>query len=443
MFRFAWHALRWISAFNRVLLRRFTMAGRVALGGLVAAGVFGIDTERSTTYQAFTVLVAVLALGGLFALRLRPGVRVAREVPRTATAGLPFAYRLRLSNPTPRARAGLRVTDNLADPRPDLAGFLAAGAPPGARSPLARISGYLRWRWLVEQGANGRTREHAAVTVPAAGALDIVAELTPVRRGRVRFDSITLSRADPFGLVKACRDYISPDTVLVLPRRYRLPELVLPGARRHQPGGVSLAGSVGDSQEFLALREYRPGDPMQRVHWKSFARIGQPVVRDYQDEYFERHALALDTFVAPARAAVFEEAVSVAASFVCAVDTRECLLDLVFVGRRTHAFTAGRGMLRVERLLEALAGARAEPLGRFEDLSAAVLARPGALTSVILVLAGWDEPRRALAERLRGLGVAVLALVVVEDAERVSDAAPWLRVLRAGRIQEDLARGFA
>jgi uncharacterized protein (DUF58 family) len=91
---------------------------------------------------------------------------------------------------------------------------------------------------------------------------------------------------------------------------------------------VSLAASVGDSEEFLALRDYRPGDPLQRVHWKSFARTGKPVVKDYQDEFFERHALVLDTGSLAGEDAAFEDAVALAASFVYTIDTQECLLDL-------------------------------------------------------------------------------------------------------------------
>ena len=76
-------------------------------------------------------------------------------------------------------------------------------------------------------------------------------------------------------------------------------------------GGVSLAASVGDSEEFIGLRDYRPGDPLQKVHWKSFARTGKPIVREFQDEFFERHALILDTSSSRGEDAVFEEAIAV------------------------------------------------------------------------------------------------------------------------------------
>src|SRR6185436_5709140 len=130
----------------------------------------------------------------------------------------------------------------------------------------------------------------------------------------------------------------------------------LPGSRRYQQGGVALASSVGDSEEFVGLRDYRPGDPLQRIHWKSFVRAAKPVVREYQDEYFERHALVIDTFAKGGDERLLEEVVSIAASFAYTIETRECLLDLMFVGAHAYSYTAGRGQLSPGGLLEILAG---------------------------------------------------------------------------------------
>ena len=159
----------------------------------------------------------------------------------------------------------------------------------------------------------------------------------------------------PLGLVRGLARIAATGRVIALPKRYRLPALALPGRRRFQQGGVTLATSVGDSEEFIGLREYRPGDPLQRVHWKSYARTGAPIVKEFQDEFFERHALVLDTSTERSADAAFEEAVAVAASFVYAIDTRECLLDLLFVGGEVRTYTGGRGQMKLEHMLEVLA----------------------------------------------------------------------------------------
>ena len=162
--------------------------------------------------------------------------------------------------------------------------------------------------------------------------------LDPVRRGRVTFTATSVARRDPLGLVRALRRQPAPDTLLVLPRRYPLPAVALPGARRYQPGGIALASSVGDSEEFVSLRDYRPGDPLKRIHWRSWARTGKPVVREYQDEFFVRHALVLDTFARTDQGERLEAAVSVAASLACAFETGEALLDPDVAGKRHPNF---------------------------------------------------------------------------------------------------------
>jgi len=109
---------------------------------------------------------------------------------------------------------------------------------------------------------------------------------------------------------------------------------------RYQEGGVALAANVGRSDEFVALREYRRGDPLRHIHWRSWAKTGKPIVKEFEDEFFVRHALVLDTFDGEPNSEVLEEAVSVAASFACTVLTQESLLDLLFVGNQSYCFTA-------------------------------------------------------------------------------------------------------
>jgi len=165
-------------------------------------------------------------------------------------------------------------------------------------------------------------------------------------------------------------------------------------------------------------------------------------VREYQDEFFVRHALVLDTFT-PAPTPAFEEAVSVAASLACSVNTQESLLDLLFVGTEAHAVTAGRGVGHVDRMLEILAAVRPCRDRPFDTLARLVLERQGALSGAICVLLDWDEPRRQLVARLRGLDVPTLVLLVTERGHAgasVDDVdALGVHRLEVGRVAEGLA----
>jgi uncharacterized protein (DUF58 family) len=226
-----------------------------------------------------------------------------------------------------------------------------------------------------------------------------------------------------------------------------LPPIPLPGTRKYQPGGVALASSVGDSEEFLSLRDYRPGDPLRRIHWKSWAKRGEPIVKEYQDEFFVRHALILDTFQKAEQSEILEEALSVAASFAYSVQTQESLLDLMFVGAEAYCFTSGRGIAHVDRMLEILASVRACSDRPFNTLPALVLERASLLSGCVCVLLSWDEERQELIHLLKALGLPVLVLVITDDeTTQPLDPGPMkgdpenLRRLQVGKVKEGLAQ---
>ena len=437
MTRFAYSVLRRTWALNRWLRQRFTVAGLLVISAGWSGAIIGVDTERSMSYQAFTLLLAALAVSLPFAWLFRPGLVIERDLPRLATAGTRLAYRIVVRNDSAAVQRGLIVRDNLADPRPSYAQFKSAVDADWKL--MRRPTLFDIWRRLIAANGSAAIGEVEFGMLPPGQAIELASAFTPKRRGVLHFDRLTLARPDPFNLIRANADYSAPARLLVLPQCFALPQLMMPGARRYQHGGVALATSVGDSEEFVSLRDYRPGDPLQRMHWKSFARLGYPVVKEYQDEFFERHALVLDTFAGGGGDDAFEDAVAVAASFVATVDTRECLLDLMFVGNEAYCFTAGRGQMQALQLLEVLAVVTRQAAGGFSALADSVLASRSVLSSVILVLLAWDDARRDLVSRLQAGGLQVLALVVSEAPGEVAGRAPWLVVLESGKIQQSLS----
>jgi len=436
MRRMIFFALRVVGALDHRLRERLTLAGWLVLGAAGAAAAAGLNTNLTVTHRAFAFLGALLVLSWLASLLFRARIEARREMPRYATAGEPFTYRITVANRGPRALAGALVTERFRDPRPSFDEWRRAREPgEEQRNWFDRKVGYFRWRWLIDRRVP-RDFEPAPLAPLAPGEQQSVKlGFTPRRRGRIEFLGLTLGRPDPLGLVKGLARVPLDARLIALPKRYRLPEIALPGRRRFQPGGVSLAASVGDSEEFLALRDYRPGDPLQRVHWKSFARTGKPVVKEYQDEFFERHALILDTGSAQGEDAAFEEAVALAASFVYTIDTQDCLLDLLFVGGEVRAYTAGRGQMRAEHMLEALAGVGPSAPEGFGALARAVSARRATLSSVIAIFVNWDDERARFIASLRAEGFGVRALLVRAEG----DAPRGVFQLRPGQIQQGLA----
>ena len=368
---------------------RFTRPGLLVLTGLVISALYGLDTNRTLAYQVFSLFFAVSMVSLFWGLLPRIGMSGRRDLPRFATAGQPLNYRLKIFNRTNRLQKGFSVREEPGDICPSYETFTGSAAPGEERiNRFSRFLGAYRWEWLISSRNQARLTDHALPDIPPKGSAEVKIDFIPLRRGRLTLDGLNFTSPDPFGLFRTRTFVAVRNSVLVLPRRYDLPPLSLPGQRKHNPHGVALASSVGDSQEFSSMRDYRPGDPLRRIHWKSWAKAGKPIVKEYQEEYFVRHALILDTFGRNVSTAVFEEAVSVAASFAASVRTQDSLLDLMFVGPEAYCFTSGRGLAQADRMLEVLASVQVCRDKEFETIFPLIFGSSGSFVVLYLRLPG-------------------------------------------------------
>ncbi len=445
--RFAYRSFRLTSSLKYRLLRRFTPSGLFVLAVLFGSALLGIDTKRTLTHQAFTFLASLALISMACALFFRGTFSIRRKLPRYATAGESLSYGIVAGNRTAKAQNGLKVMENLADPRPTFEEFLQAKEPgEEKRNLFDRNVSYFRWEWLITGKQSASIREQALPDIPPNGEVETKMELNPLRRGVVRLTSTSIVRMDPFGLVRSFFTQPDEETLLVLPKRYALPPIQIPGSRKYHQGGVALASEVGDSEEFVALRDYIPGDPMRRIHWKSWARTGKPVVKEYQEEYFARHALILDTFMKEGSSELFEEAVSVAASFASGLESKDTLLDLMFAGEEAYCFTSGRSLAHTDEMLEVLASVKICPHKPFDMLRNQVTSRASLLSGCICVFLSWDEERISLIRQLQALGIFLLVLVVTESTSPSEQPTVPMEgrpenfyVLEMGKIAEGLA----
>ncbi len=103
-------------------------------------------------------------------------------------------------------------------------------------------------------------------------------ELPALRRGPVGAHAWVVETSDLLGFFRGRRTNPDTEVALVLPR---FTSLV------HQPKTRELEASVaapraGSGTELFGVREYRPGDSLRRIHWRSSARHGELVVREYE-----------------------------------------------------------------------------------------------------------------------------------------------------------------
>ncbi len=369
-----------------------------------------------------------------------------RLLPRFGTAGTPVPYKVVVENLSNRLEQGWTLVDDLGDPRPSFEEFLSTPEPgEQSRSALVRAYGYYRWNWILARNKSATVQDRPVPALSPKGKAEVGMILSPLRRGVIRFRAVSIALTDPFGLGRRFYSYPCEQSILILPKRYPVPRLNLPGNSRYQPGGVAMASAVGESQEFVSLRDYRPGDPLRHIHWRSWAKAGKPVVKEFEDEFFVRHALVLDNFTEDDGGAVLEEAVSIAASYASEIRTQESLLDLLFVGAKAYCFTAGRGLGHTEQMLEILASIRACSSRPFAELETLVLNHSRLVSGCLCVFVSWDEARQNLVAGLLGRQVPLRVIVVVEAKESTQlDPGPMrahsdsFHVLQVGRIEEGL-----
>jgi uncharacterized protein (DUF58 family) len=420
--------------------RRFRPAGVGLVALLLLAGGLGIGHPKIPVYQVFSLTLGMAVLAVPWAFVRRASIQAERELPRYATAGETLRYSIRVTHTGsfPLRRAWLAETP--ADPRPGLAEFFQRREPGESdRNWFDRKFAFYRWRWLLD-----RRRAFDAQTPPDPLELDpgksarIACQITPLHRGIIRLNDLRVLLPDPFGLVQSCRKVPAPPaTLTILPKRYRLPSFEMPGGSRFQSGEEASTHTIGTNGEFLGLRDYRPGDPPRQIHWKSWAHTGRPIVKELEDTYFPRYGLILDTFVDGTNEAFFEEAVSVAASFVAMIDRGDSLLDLMFIKDEAHVVTAGRGLARTEKLLEVLAGVTGERDPGFDLLARLVTRHREALTSCIVVLAGWDPLRAEFINDLTKSGITCVPIVIGDGEPPPDLIGHWLE---SGHIARDLPK---
>ncbi|OLF11254.1 hypothetical protein BLA60_14460 [Actinophytocola xinjiangensis] len=161
------------------------------------------------------------------------------------------------------------------------------------------------------------TTEHRVQVRPLATGAEATYhyELPTDRRGRLNIGPLVLNRSDPFRLVRTNRTIGTTTTVLIYPRRHTVRPAAVAFPRHHYDGPTTDPPLRG-SNDLVAVREYVRGDEVRLLHWRSTAKTGVLMVREYTDPALAGVTVVLDTRAGALPA--FEDAVEVATSLLYA-----------------------------------------------------------------------------------------------------------------------------
>lgn len=129
------------------------------------------------------------------------------------------------------------------------------------------------WRWHIEQPKG------LVLHVGPRERVSVVAEVTPERRGEVRFTAVRVWTTFPFGITKKSVTFFQEGTAVVRPRLLPVRTSLLESIRSRTNMGHEATSIAGMGEEFFGLREYVPGDPPRMLAWRPSARLNQLVVR--------------------------------------------------------------------------------------------------------------------------------------------------------------------
>lgn len=231
----------------------FTREGRILVFLSVSVGFAAINTGNNLLYLLLGwQLSFIIASGVLSEMTLRD-LRVERRAPPRIYVNEPFLMEVIVSNAkSSRPSYSIEVEDLVAD------------------VPIDKRCYFLK--------------------LPAAKSQRASYRHTFARRGVYVLSGYRLATKFPFALFRKSRDVDAPMTVIVYPARTTVPRPAARSAAR----GDNASNRVGRKGEFFGLREHRRGDDRRDVHWKSSARSGQLLVREYEDELARRLVIGID-----------------------------------------------------------------------------------------------------------------------------------------------------
>lgn len=202
------------------------------------------------------------------------------------------------------------------------------------------------------------------------------------RRGPISLGPWQLERVDPWGLLRRRVGELDGIALLVVPRVRPVSLAALPSALADFGGAAEMGTTT-----FATLREYVIGDELRHVHWRSSAKTGKLMMRQYVDITRPRITLVLVTEDrAYVSAEEFEEAVDFIASLASVAASSG--LDVQVV--TTSGERASHGGGRSSAVLDLLALVERGPSG----VNTRLLAANRATTIVIRgqgVLGWWDR----------------------------------------------------
>lgn len=246
----------------------------------LAMVLIGVNSQSGWMYWLAGLLLAALLVSWIIsALQVRNLVLSRSHPPEVGENDL-LRVTLEVRNRGRLPRHLLEVIDE--DP-----GAAGSRRKPRLRAPRKTLAEYLRDPSPPRGDPLSESGGRAAFLVPAIGggeSVSITYQRGGLRRGVYRDWPAYFYSEGIIGLARHAVKARVSSSLTVLPHYVELGSLPLVDSFLHPQRTLQEVASKGAGSEFYGVREYRAGDPLRHVHWRTTARRGELVVREFERE---------------------------------------------------------------------------------------------------------------------------------------------------------------
>ncbi|MCH8864701.1 MAG: DUF58 domain-containing protein [Chloroflexi bacterium] len=256
------------------------------------------------------------------------------------------------------------------------------------------------------------------------------------QRGYYASADVILSSSAPLGLFRKRRNFSLPLRLTVYPRYFLMDSLPFAVESWAEQGPAVRSGAAS---EFYGSRQYHSGDPLRHIHWRNTARIGQFMIKEFEQagQGSVSVIFAASRVFGDGRETTLEYSLRVAASLagLCAASGRG--IDIITGAEPLHNAGWSEAMHYLARLETGTGKTLPELLPAVEPGKTVVAVVPvadpdsipaleslarrvGGLFVVLLEGFSPEEDADAFTSRLQGRNIAVVrgSLHSLEDAIR-------------------------
>ncbi len=235
------------------------------------------------------------------------------------------------------------------------------------------------------------------------------------RRGHFRVEPVLLRTGDPLGMFESQASVGSASNVIVYPRVEALPGWKLPPAFI-EGSHASPVRTPHTTPHATGIRPYTPGDPYNRIHWKSTARNSSLQVKEFDLEQTADVWIFLDlqrtVHTGIGDESTLEYGVRLAASVAARGLLENRNVALSASGAHLGPLPADRGPRQYQKVMQTLAAVQADGTQAFSHVLVEGVTRlRRGMTALIITPSlekDWARPLSSL--RARGVEVEVMLL---------------------------------